>query len=123
MEMQSKAPASDDSDATGQIRRKSMRAKFEFCCRLGFDVRQHGRCQKLSDAPGIIAVAPAGNVAIVECIVGFPDQADLELKYRLPARTLGSRLRVVEDGPHLLITRMSEHAKSVSRMGRETQGA
>jgi hypothetical protein len=43
---------------------------------LGFSATQHGRSQKLSDAPDIIAITPAGNVVVVECTIGLPDQDD-----------------------------------------------
>jgi len=40
---------------------------------LGFSVTQHGRSQKLSDAPDIVAVTPSGRTVVVECTVGFPN--------------------------------------------------
>jgi hypothetical protein len=43
---------------------------------LGFSVTQHGRTQKLSNAPDIIAITPGGHVAVVECTLGLPDQND-----------------------------------------------
>jgi len=43
---------------------------------LGFGVTQHGRSQRLSDAPDVIAITPAGHVAVVECTIGLPDQDD-----------------------------------------------
>ena len=55
---------------------------------LGFSVTQHGRSQKLSDAPDIIAITPLGNVAVVECTVGLPDQDDQVAKALQRAETL-----------------------------------
>jgi hypothetical protein len=43
---------------------------------LGFSVTQHGRSQKLSDAPDVLAVTPSGNVVVVECTVGTPTEGD-----------------------------------------------
>ena len=43
---------------------------------LGFSVTQHGRSQKLSDAPDLVATTPGGQIAVVECTTGLPDQDD-----------------------------------------------
>lgn len=55
---------------------------------LGFSVTQHGRSQKLSDAPDIMAITPQGHVAIVECTVGLPDQDDQVAKVYQRAEAL-----------------------------------
>ncbi len=43
---------------------------------LGFNVTQHGRSQKLSDGPDIIASTTSGTVVVVECTFGMPDEDD-----------------------------------------------
>lgn len=43
---------------------------------LGFSVCNYGRAPKLQDGPDIIAIAPSGNVGVVECTVGLLDRND-----------------------------------------------
>lgn len=43
---------------------------------LGFSVANYGRAPKLQDGPDIIAVAPSGDVGVVECTVGLLDRND-----------------------------------------------
>jgi hypothetical protein len=43
---------------------------------LGFSVSNYGRFPKLQDGPDIIAVAPDGNVAVIECTTGLLDLND-----------------------------------------------
>lgn len=42
----------------------------------GFSVTNYGRIPKLTKGPDIIAVAPSGNIAVVECTVGLLDEKD-----------------------------------------------
>lgn len=43
---------------------------------LGFSIAQHGRATKLSEAPDIVAMTQAGNIAVVECTTDLPDKGD-----------------------------------------------
>lgn len=43
---------------------------------LGFSVTQHGRSQKLTDGPDILAFTPKGALLVVECTTGMPDEDD-----------------------------------------------
>lgn len=43
---------------------------------LGFSVCNYGRAPKLQEGPDIIAIAPSGNVGVVECTVGLLDRND-----------------------------------------------
>ena len=43
---------------------------------LGFSVCNYGRAPKLQDGPDVIAIAPSGNVGVVECTVGLLDRND-----------------------------------------------
>lgn len=43
---------------------------------LGFSTNGYGRLPKLQDGPDVIATAPTGNVAVIECTVGLLDRND-----------------------------------------------
>lgn len=43
---------------------------------LGFSVSNYGRMPKLQRGPDIIAITPAGHVAVIECTIGLLDEND-----------------------------------------------
>ena len=63
---------------------------------LGFSVTNYGRAPKLQDGPDIIALAPAGNVAVVECTIGLLDNKDKLAK--LVQRSTGIREKLNQAG-------------------------
>ena len=93
---------------------------------LGFSVTQHGRSQKLSDAPDIIAVSPAGHIAVVECTVGLPDQDDQIAKVLQRAEVIRRSLatsgwREVQVLP-IIVTPLSESEIQGHKKEAESQG-
>lgn len=67
---------------------------------LGFSVSNYGRAPKLQDGPDIIAVAPSGNTAVVECTIGLLDRNDKLAK--LVQRTMLIRKQLDQVGYGLL---------------------
>lgn len=63
---------------------------------LGFSVTNYGRAPKLQDGPDIIALAPSGNVAVVECTIGLLDNKDKLAK--LVQRSKGIREKLNQAG-------------------------
>ena len=93
---------------------------------LGFAVTQHGRSQKLSDAPDIIAITPAGHVTVVECTVGLPDQDDQIAKVLQRAEAIRKSLassgwREVQILP-IVVTSLSESEIQGHKKDAESQG-
>lgn len=43
---------------------------------LGYSVSNYGRIPKLQKGPDVIAISPAGNIAVVECTIGLIDEND-----------------------------------------------
>ncbi len=58
---------------------------------LGFSVAHYGGASKLRDGPDLIALTPSGQVAVIECTIGFPNQNHKLLK-------LAQRSSSVSDG-------------------------
>lgn len=59
---------------------------------LGFSVTQHGRSQKLSKAPDIVAITPQNRIAVIECTVGLPGAGDQFATVRRRTETLRKSL-------------------------------
>jgi hypothetical protein len=56
---------------------------------LGFSSNVHGKIPKLQHGPDLVAFSPAGNVCVVECTLGLPNQNDKIAK--LARRTTAAR--------------------------------
>lgn len=81
---------------------------------LGFSVTNYGRAPKLQDGPDIIALAPSGNVAVVECTIGLLDNKDKLAK--LVQRSTGIREKLNQAG-HSFLQVQPVIVSSLSREG------
>ncbi len=80
---------------------------------FGFSVNQYGRGPKTSDGPDILAVTGQGNIAVVECTVGMPDQGGqyaqvLRRTQRLRASLNGSGWSLLQVLP-VVVTALPEN--------------
>jgi hypothetical protein len=59
---------------------------------LGYSVSNYGRIPKLQKGPDVIAISPAGNIAVVECTVGLIDENDKLAKLVQRAKLIQDKL-------------------------------
>jgi len=62
---------------------------------LGFLVVNYGRITKLREGPDIIAISPAGNIEVIECTVGPPNEKKYEYLNR---RTMLIKEKLISAG-------------------------
>jgi hypothetical protein len=93
---------------------------------FGFTVSQHGRSQKLSDGPDLIAITPSGNTAIIECTTGLPNEGDQVAKILKRAEVIRRALQAADwPGVQLLpvvVTNLSNAEISSVRKDVEQKG-